>query len=65
MVHSGIEVTVKLINFKFEQNEQKYRFIFKVLKRSEMLEYYEEVSGCYIIRPLAYNIWQEIQSKAY
>jgi len=37
----------------------------KVLKRSEMLEYYEEVSGCYIIRPLAYNIWQEIQSKSY
>nr|CAG8520290.1 3793_t:CDS:2 [Entrophospora candida] len=32
-----------------------------VLKRSEMLEYYEEVSGCYILRPLAYNIWQEIQ----
>ncbi|RGB29022.1 hypothetical protein C1646_657130 [Rhizophagus diaphanus] len=27
-----------------------------------MLEYYEEVSGCYIIRPLAYNIWQEIQN---
>ncbi len=38
---------------------------FKVLKRSEMLEYYEEVSGCYIIRPLAYNIWQEIQSQSY
>ncbi|CAG8718197.1 11004_t:CDS:2 [Funneliformis mosseae] len=34
----------------------------QVLKRSEMLEYYEEVSGCYIIRPLAYNIWQEIQN---
>nr|CAG8455614.1 14856_t:CDS:2 [Entrophospora candida] len=33
----------------------------QVLKRSEMLEYYEEVSGCYILRPLAYNIWQEIQ----
>ncbi|CAG8585720.1 4201_t:CDS:2, partial [Racocetra fulgida] len=28
----------------------------------KMLEYYEEVSGCYIIRPLAYNIWQEIQN---
>ncbi|KAG9284251.1 hypothetical protein G9A89_002061 [Geosiphon pyriformis] len=32
----------------------------QVLTRSEMLEYYD-VSGCYIIRPLAYNIWQEIQ----
>lgn len=27
-----------------------------------MLEYYEEVSGCYVIRPLAFSIWQEIQS---
>ncbi|CAG8579518.1 12778_t:CDS:10 [Ambispora leptoticha] len=32
----------------------------QVLTRSEMLDYYD-VSGCYIIRPLAYNIWQEIQ----
>ncbi|KAI9225204.1 MAG: hypothetical protein DHS80DRAFT_20796 [Piptocephalis tieghemiana] len=31
----------------------------QVLTRSEMLDYYD-VSGCYIIRPLAYNIWREI-----
>lgn len=34
----------------------------QVLTRSEMLDYYD-VSGCYIIRPLAYNIWREITSK--
>ncbi|RKP05829.1 hypothetical protein THASP1DRAFT_32338 [Thamnocephalis sphaerospora] len=31
----------------------------QVLTRSDMLEYYD-VSGCYIIRPWAYNIWKEI-----
>ena len=34
----------------------------QVLTRSEMLDYYD-VSGCYILRPWAYRIWQEIQSK--
>lgn len=32
----------------------------QVLTRSEMLDYYD-VSGCYILRPWAYRIWQEIQ----
>ncbi|KAF9137070.1 ribose-phosphate pyrophosphokinase 1, partial [Mortierella sp. AD010] len=32
----------------------------QVVTRSEMLEYYD-VSGCYILRPWAYRIWQEIQ----
>ncbi|KAI9347536.1 hypothetical protein BD770DRAFT_395758 [Pilaira anomala] len=31
----------------------------QVLTKSEMLEYYD-VSGCYILRPLAYNVWKEI-----
>jgi prolyl-tRNA synthetase len=31
-----------------------------VLKKSEMLEYYD-VSGCYIIRPWAFKIWKSIQ----
>ncbi|KAJ2891259.1 ribose-phosphate pyrophosphokinase 1, partial [Coemansia aciculifera] len=32
----------------------------QVLTRSDMLEYYD-VSGCYIVRPLAYFVWQQIQ----
>ncbi|KAJ2005211.1 hypothetical protein GGI04_002328 [Coemansia thaxteri] len=32
----------------------------QVLTRSDMLEYYN-VSGCYIVRPLAYFVWQQIQ----
>ncbi|ORZ38611.1 hypothetical protein BCR44DRAFT_55133 [Catenaria anguillulae PL171] len=33
----------------------------QVLTRSEMLDYYD-VSGCYILRPWAYGIWQQIQA---
>ncbi|KAJ1723192.1 hypothetical protein LPJ53_002454 [Coemansia erecta] len=32
----------------------------QVLTRSEMLDYYD-VSGCYIVRPLGYFVWQQIQ----
>ncbi len=32
----------------------------QVITKSEMIEYYE-VSGCYILRPWAYAIWENIQ----
>ncbi|KAI8581327.1 hypothetical protein K450DRAFT_232526 [Umbelopsis ramanniana AG] len=37
------------------------RWYQQVLTKSDMLDYYD-VSGCYILRPLAYNIWKEIQN---
>ncbi|RUS26502.1 hypothetical protein BC938DRAFT_470686 [Jimgerdemannia flammicorona] len=46
----GIEVRKELDFPKWYQ---------QVLTKSEMLEYYD-VSGCYILRPWAYNIWKEI-----
>eukprot|EP01105_Mastigella_eilhardi_P008180 TRINITY_DN1_c0_g1_i1.p1 TRINITY_DN1_c0_g1~~TRINITY_DN1_c0_g1_i1.p1 ORF type:complete len:576 (-),score=184.29 TRINITY_DN1_c0_g1_i1:98-1582(-) len=33
----------------------------QVITRSDMLDYYE-ISGCYILRPWAYNIWERIQT---
>ncbi|KIJ61451.1 hypothetical protein HYDPIDRAFT_137771 [Hydnomerulius pinastri MD-312] len=33
---------------------------FRVLLKADMLEYYS-VSGCYILRPWSYSIWEEIQ----
>ena len=33
----------------------------QVLTKSEMLDYYEDVSGCYILRPWSFIIWKEIQ----
>ena len=32
----------------------------EVITKSEMIEYYE-ISGCYILRPWAYNIWERVQ----
>ncbi|PVU89744.1 hypothetical protein BB561_005182 [Smittium simulii] len=47
----GLDVT-KLEDFP--------RWYQQVLTRSEMLDYYD-ISGCYIIRPWAYHVWQTIQ----
>lgn len=33
----------------------------QVIVRSEMIDYYD-VSGCYILRPLAYSIWKDIMA---
>jgi prolyl-tRNA synthetase len=32
----------------------------QVITRSEMIEYYD-ISGCYILRPWSYGIWEHIQ----
>jgi prolyl-tRNA synthetase len=34
--------------------------LFQVLTKSEMIEYYD-VSGCYILRPWSYAIWEAIK----
>jgi len=45
------------VEYKKEQNFSKW--YQQVITRSEMIEYYE-ISGCYILRPLAYFIWESI-----
>lgn len=35
----------------------------QVLIKGEMLDYYD-ISGCYILKPWSYGIWQEIQSES-
>lgn len=34
----------------------------QVLKKSEMIEYCTDVSGCYVLRPWSYAIWERIQA---
>jgi prolyl-tRNA synthetase len=34
----------------------------QVLQKGDMLEYYD-VSGCYIMKPWSYFVWEEIQRK--
>jgi prolyl-tRNA synthetase len=47
------------IEYTKEQNFAKW--YQQIITKSEMIEYYE-ISGCYILRPLAYFIWEGIQS---
>ncbi|KAL2916905.1 hypothetical protein HK105_203684 [Polyrhizophydium stewartii] len=49
-----------LIGLTVKKNEDFPTWYSQVLLRTEMLEYYD-ISGCYIIRPWAYNIWKRIQ----
>lgn len=34
--------------------------LFQVITKSEMIEYYD-VSGCYVLRPWAFSIWEAIK----
>jgi prolyl-tRNA synthetase len=43
-----------------KKNEDFSLWYTDVLKKGELIEYYE-ISGCYILRPYAYGIWESIQ----
>jgi prolyl-tRNA synthetase len=34
--------------------------LFQVITHAEMIDYYD-ISGCYILRPWSFNIWEAIQ----
>lgn len=41
-------------------SQAAFFFFTKVITKSEMIEYYD-VSGCYILRPWAFSIWESIK----
>ncbi|KAH3856986.1 hypothetical protein DPMN_099583, partial [Dreissena polymorpha] len=43
------------------KEEQLSDWYSQVITKSEMIEYYD-VSGCYILRPWSYSIWEEIKT---
>ena len=47
----GLEVT---------KEENFSEWYSQVITKAEMVEYYD-VSGCYILRPWSYAIWEKIQ----
>ena len=51
MLRLGLEVT------KEENTSEWYS---QIITKAEMIEYYD-VSGCYILRPWAFAIWERIQ----
>eukprot|EP01088_Endostelium_zonatum_P020931 TRINITY_DN7957_c0_g1_i1.p1 TRINITY_DN7957_c0_g1~~TRINITY_DN7957_c0_g1_i1.p1 ORF type:complete len:592 (+),score=186.53 TRINITY_DN7957_c0_g1_i1:253-1776(+) len=42
------------------KNEDFSGWYREVLEKAEMIEYYN-VSGCYVLRPMSYSIWENIQ----
>lgn len=48
------------LGIEFKKDENFSEWYSQVITKSEMIEYYE-VSGCYILRPWAYSIWERIQ----
>lgn len=52
---------VKLIGVTVDKNKDFPGWYQQILTKGEMLDYYN-VSGCYILRPGSYTIWEQIQS---
>ena len=49
-----------LLGITVKKDEDFAEWYTQVLKKTEMMDYYD-ISGCYILRPWAYNIWKRIQ----
>lgn len=43
------------------RSEDLAEWFSQVITKSDMVEYYPDVSGCYILMPWSYSIWEEIQ----
>ena len=56
----GLKKTT-LLGLQTKKNENFADWYTEVITKSEMIEYYD-VSGCYILRPWSYAIWEFIQS---
>jgi bifunctional glutamyl/prolyl-tRNA synthetase len=41
-------------------NQDRELLLLQVLTKAELIEYYD-VSGCYILRPWSYAIWEAIK----
>jgi prolyl-tRNA synthetase len=50
----------KMLGMEAEKEKNFADWYTQVITKSEMIEYYD-VSGCYILRPWSFSIWEEIQ----
>ena len=48
------------LGIETNKEENLAEWYSQVITKSEMIEYYD-ISGCYILRPWAYAIWENIQ----
>ncbi|XP_065321478.1 bifunctional glutamate/proline--tRNA ligase-like isoform X2 [Gordionus sp. m RMFG-2023] len=51
---------VTRLGLEVRKSENFSEWYTQVITKAEMIEYYD-VSGCYILRPWSYNIWESIQ----
>ena len=58
---AGGEKGMTRLGMEAKKEESLADWYSQIIVKAEMLEYYD-VSGCYILRPWAYSIWERIQS---
>lgn len=51
---------VNLLGMQYKKSEDFPNWYSDAISKSGMLDYYD-ISGCYILRPWSYGIWQRIQ----
>lgn len=49
------------LSILFKKGDNFSKWYTEVIVKSEMIDYYD-ISGCYILRPRAYYIWEQIQN---
>lgn len=54
------KLDVHQLGIEYTKEGNFSKWYSQVITKSEMIEYYD-ISGCYILRPLAYYIWETIQ----
>lgn len=50
------------LGLEAHKEENLAEWYSQVITKSEMIEYYD-ISGCYILRPWAYAVWENIQGR--
>ena len=56
-----IEAGISRLGLEVRKETNFVEWYSQILTRSELIEYYD-ISGCYILRPWAYEIWENVKS---
>ena len=55
-----VPICIKLSRSEHSKGIISYFVMSQVIQKAELIEYYD-VSGCYILRPWSYSIWEVIK----
>uniref|UniRef100_A0A4W6G1R0 Bifunctional glutamate/proline--tRNA ligase n=1 Tax=Lates calcarifer TaxID=8187 RepID=A0A4W6G1R0_LATCA len=58
--HTNLVVPLVRLGLEAKKEENLADWYSQVITKAEMIEYYD-VSGCYVLRPWAYSIWEAIK----